>query len=77
MKGVSRMKVDARNQLIVKVKEIKKGDVMSLARFNIPAESCTGSVMTTESLKELELKNGYRMNVIGNAGNVLLVKEGK
>jgi molybdopterin-binding protein len=69
------MKFGARNQLIGKVKAIKTGDLMSIAKFEIPAKSLMASVMTTESLEEMGLKKGDKVRVVVKAIHVLLVKD--
>lgn len=68
------MKVGARNRIIGKVTDIKKGSVMCLVKLTIPASSRMASVMTLESLKELGLRKGDEVEVIVKAVNVLLVK---
>jgi molybdopterin-binding protein len=67
------MKVGARTRIIGQVTEIKKGGVMSLVKVSVPA-SQMGSVMTLESLKELGIKKGDKVEVIVKAVNVLLAK---
>jgi len=69
------MKVGARNRIIGKVTDIKKGSVMCLVKVTIPASSRMASVMTLESLKELGLRKGDKVEVIVKAVNVLLVKD--
>jgi molybdopterin-binding protein len=69
------MKYGARNQLIGKVKEIKRGTVMSQIRLDIPAGSSVSSVMTEDSLEELGIKEGDTVKVVIKAVNVLLVRE--
>lgn len=69
------MRYGARNQIIGKVTRIKKGDIMCQVSLDIPAESVMHSVMTMESLKDLNLKKGDRVKVVVKAINVLLVKE--
>ncbi|MDD3731399.1 MAG: TOBE domain-containing protein [candidate division Zixibacteria bacterium] len=69
------MRYGARNQIIGKVTGIKKGDIMCQVLLDIPAKSIMHSVMTMESLKELNLKKGDRVKVVVKAINVLLVKE--
>lgn len=69
------MKVGARNRIIGKVTDIKKGGVMSLAKVTIPASSGMASVMTLESLKELGVKKGDKVEVVVKAVNVLLMKK--
>jgi len=68
------MKVGARNRIIGKVTDIQKGKVMCLVKVSVPAASLMASVMTLESLKELGLKKGDRIEVVVKAVNVLLMK---
>ena len=69
------MKYGARNQITGIVTSIKKGDVMGQVSLEIPAMSRMGSVMTVDSLNELDLKVGDKVKVIVKAISVLLVKE--
>lgn len=69
------MKYGARNQLVGRVVEIKRGTVMSQIKFIIPADSSMSSVMTLESLDELGIKEGDAVSAVVKAVNVLLVKE--
>ena len=69
------MKYGARNQLVGKVKDIKRGTVMSQIRLTIPAGSSVSSVMTIDSLDELGIKEGDTVKVVVKAVNVLLVRE--
>ena len=69
------MKYGARNQLVGKVIEIKKGSIMCQVRLKIEAGSSVSSVMTVDSLKDLGIKKGERVKAIVKAVNVLLVKE--
>ena len=66
------MKFGARNQLQAEVVEIKKGTVMCQVKVKIPADSVMCSVMTLESLDDLGVKPGDKVNVIAKAVNVLL-----
>lgn len=68
------MKYGARNQVVGTVTEVKKGDVMSQVKLDVPA-SAMASVMTTESLEELGLKAGDKVRVVVKAIHVLVVKE--
>ena len=68
------MKVGARNRIMGKVTEVKKGTLMCLVKVEIPASSKMASVMTLESLKELGLKRGDEVEVVVKAVNVLLMK---
>ena len=68
------MKVGARNRIVGKVTEIRKGKVMCLVKVSIPAPSRMASVMTLESLRELGIRKGDRVEVVVKAVNVLLMK---
>jgi molybdopterin-binding protein len=70
-----KMKYGARNQIIGTVAGIKKGSLMSQVTVEIPAKSIMSSVMTIDSLADLNLKEGDKVHVIVKAVNVLLVKE--
>ena len=68
------MKYGARNQLTGKVTSIQKGDVMSLIKFQVEAPSEMASVITTESLIDLDLKPGDQVQLIVKAIHVLPAK---
>lgn len=68
------MKFGARNQLIGKVTEIKRGTVMCQVKLEVTPGPMS-SVMTLESLDDLGIKVGDKVKVIAKAVNVLLVKE--
>jgi molybdopterin-binding protein len=69
------MKYGARNQLAGKVTEIKKGTMMCQVKLEIPAGSRMASVMTIDSLDDLDIKEGDSVKVVVKAINVLLVRE--
>ncbi len=69
------MKYGARNQLVGKVTEIKKGKIMCQVRLKIEAGSSVSSVMTVDSLEDLGIKKGDKAKAIVKAVNVLLVRE--
>jgi len=69
------MKYGARNQIVGKVTEIKKGTLMCEVKLDIPAGAHMASVMTLESLDELGIKPGDSVKVVVKAVNVLLVRE--
>lgn len=69
------MKHGARNQIEGKVVEIKKGALMCQVKLEIPADNTMSSVMTLESLDDLDIKEGDKVKAIVKAVNVLLVKE--
>jgi molybdopterin-binding protein len=69
------MKYGARNSITAKVKSIKKGDVMSLIKFKVNKPAEMGSVITTESVEDLDLKVGDEVQLIIKAIHVMPVKE--
>jgi molybdopterin-binding protein len=57
------MKYGARNALTAKVKSVKKGDIMSLVKFEVTAPAEMASVLTTESLEDLKMKKGDQVQI--------------
>lgn len=72
--GEELMKHGARNQIGAKVTSIKRGDVMSLIKFSVTTPTEMASVITTESVDELDLKVGDEIQLIVKAIHVLPVK---
>jgi molybdate transport system regulatory protein len=68
------MKHGARNQLSGKVKSIQQGDVMSLVKFDVSTPAEMASVITSESVGDLDLKVGDQVLLIVKAIHVLPVK---
>ena len=68
------MKYGARNKLMAKVTSVKTGDVMSLVKFKVKSPVQMASVLTTESLEELNLKIGDEVELLVKAIHVLPVK---
>ncbi len=69
------MKYGARNLIKAKVKSVKKGDVMSLVKFDLTDPAVMSSVLTTESAEELDLKPNDEIYLVIKAIHVLPVKE--
>ncbi|GHV02225.1 molybdenum-binding protein [Campylobacterota bacterium] len=69
------MKYGARNAITATVTKIKKGSVMAQVDLGEIVAEKMSSVMTEESVAELDLKVGDRVKVIVKAISVLLVKE--
>lgn len=69
------MKYGARNAIAAKVKSVKRGDVMSLVKFDVTTPTAMASVLTTESLEEMGLKPGDQVLLVVKAIHVLPVKE--
>jgi molybdopterin-binding protein len=70
------MKVGARNRIVGKVTEVKKGSIMGLVKVKV-SKAQMSSVMTLESLEDLGLKKGDEVEVVVKAVHVLLLKDGK
>ena len=68
------MKYGARNTLKAKVTSVKKGDVMALVKFQVTDPGEMASVLTTESVEELDLKPGDEIQVFIKAIHVMPVK---
>ncbi|MFY9828027.1 MAG: TOBE domain-containing protein, partial [Rhodoplanes sp.] len=68
------MKYGARNKIVAKVTSIKKGDVMSLVKFEVAQPTTMASVLTTESAEDLDLKVGDTVELVIKAIHVLPVK---
>ncbi|MBN2384130.1 TOBE domain-containing protein [bacterium] len=69
------MKYGARNNIKAKVKTMQKDEIMSLVKFEVIGPVEMASVLTTESLEELDLKPGQEIHLIVKAIHVLPVKE--
>jgi len=69
------MKYGARNVIRAKVKSVKKGDVMSLVKFEVTVPTEMVSVLTTESVEGMGLKPDDEIQLIIKAIHVLPVKE--
>ena len=69
------MKYGARNNLSATVTSVKKGDIMSLVKFEVKVPSEMASVITTESANQLELEVGDEVQLVVKAIHVMPVKE--
>lgn len=68
------MKHGARNQISAVVTSIQQGDVMSLVKFNVTTPADMASVITTESIGDLDLKVGDTVTLLVKAVHVLPLK---
>ncbi|MFZ0242806.1 MAG: TOBE domain-containing protein [Desulfobacterales bacterium] len=68
------MKYGARNRIRAKVKSVKKGDVMSLVKFDVNIPHEMSSVLTTESVEDLQITPGDDIELVIKAIHVLPVK---
>ena len=69
------MKHGARNQISATVTSIQRGDVMSLVKFSVTMPADMASVITTESVGELDLKVGDEVQLLVKAVHVLPLKQ--
>jgi len=69
------LKYGARNQIVGKVKSIKKGSIMCQVTVGVDQPIEVTSVMTLDSLRDLGLKKGDKVRAIVKAIHVLLVRE--
>lgn len=68
------MKVGARNKVVAKVKSIRSDSIMSLVKFQVTEPGEMASVLTTESLEEMGLKDGDEVELVIKAIHVLPMK---
>ncbi|HOP62807.1 MAG TPA: TOBE domain-containing protein [Spirochaetota bacterium] len=69
------MQYGAQNNIVAKVKSIKTGEIMSQIKFEVVAPHNMSSVLTTDSVKSLDLKEGDTVHLVIKAIHVLPVKE--
>jgi molybdopterin-binding protein len=68
------MKLGARNCFQAKVTSIKSDEIMSLVKFEVTVPSAMASVLTTESVQDMNLKVGDQLTLVVKAIHVLPVK---
>jgi len=69
------MKYGARNKITAKVTSVKSDQIMSLVKFDVTTPTQMASVLTTESVQDLDLKIGDTVQLVIKAIHVLPVKE--
>lgn len=69
------MKYGARNKITAKTVSVKKGDIMSLVKFEVTSPVQMASILSTESVEEMGLKVGDHVELVIKAIHVLPVKE--
>lgn len=74
-KGVSLMKISARNQLKGKVVEVNHGAVNSEVVVELPGGARLVSIITKTSAEDLELAPGKLVYAVIKASNVMLATE--
>ncbi len=68
------MKYGARNQIRAKVESVKSNEIMSLVKYRVEGPAQMGSVLTTESVQDLNLAPGDEVLLVIKAIHVLPVK---
>ncbi len=68
------MRLSARNILTGYVKDVKEGEVVSMVGVELDSRQEVKSIITTDSLKRLNIKIGDRLLVIIKATEALLMK---
>lgn len=68
------MQHGARNGVTAKVTSVKKGDIMSLVKFDVVGPAEMASVLTTESLESMSLQVGDEVELVVKAVHVLPIK---
>ena len=69
------MKYGARNNVVGKIVEIKKGSLMSQVKVSVDGPIDITSVMTLDTLAGLGVKKGDSVRALVKAVNVILVRE--
>ncbi len=69
------MKTSARNQLQGKVVSVEKGDVASVVKIQIEVPATVTSLITTESVRDLDLKKGDTVKAMIKSSSVMILKE--
>ena len=70
-----KMKTSARNQIQGKVIGIEKGDVASIVKIQIDAPAIMTSMITTESVRDLDLKKGDLVKAVVKSSSVMIIKD--
>ena len=69
------MKTSARNLVEGTIKDVKTGQVAAVIKVEIDAPALITSVITEESVRDLDLKPGDRIKIMKKSTSVMIVKE--
>ena len=69
------MRFGTRNRVVAKVTSVKKGDVLSVVKFEVLAVAEMTSVVTNEALADLRLKKGDEVFLVIRPTDVMPVKD--
>lgn len=73
-KGIQKMALSARNQLIGKIKTIQIGDIMAHVTVKVGSNEIE-SIITRTSAEELKLKKGDTVRVVVKSTEVMIQKD--
>ncbi len=68
------VQIGARNKIVGKVTTVKSDEIMSLIKVQVGGPVQMSSVLTTESLQEMGLKEGDEVELVIKAIHVLPIK---
>ena len=68
------MKLSTRNVFKGKVMEVKEGNVMAKVKVDIGGGNVATSLISTEAVKELGVKEGEEVHVLVKATSVMLAR---
>lgn len=69
------MKYGVRNTLKATVTKVKQGDIMSQVECKLTEPGVISSVLTTDSVREMDLKEGDQILLLVKAVHVIPAKE--
>jgi molybdate transport system regulatory protein len=69
------MRYGVRNALKATVSKVKQGDIMSQVQCSLTGPGAITSVLTTDSVREMDLKEGDQILLLVKAVHVIPVKE--
>jgi molybdopterin-binding protein len=69
------MKTSARNQIQGKIVSIEKGDVASVVKIQVEVPVIVTSMITTESVRDLDLKKGDTVKAMIKSSSVMILKD--
>jgi molybdopterin-binding protein len=69
------MKLSTRNVIKGKVLDVKEGMVMAKVKVDIGGGNTLTSLISTEAVKELDVKPGVEVDVLIKATSVMLARE--
>ena len=69
------MRLSARNRLVGTVESVEKGIITAKVKVRVEEPAMMTAVITKESVEDLDLKQGDKVEVIVKASSVMIAKE--